>query len=283
MRRFRVRGDRPTRHERRDGAVRIYLELAQRSFRQQFAYRAATLAGLFTNSIFGVLLASVYMALYANQPDGTSVGGFDVQQTITYVWIGQALIMPVFLWGWWQIVETIRTGAVVTDLLKPVDYFTYWLSRDLGRAAAHMIVRMVPTLIIGALLMDLVYPDSAARWAAFLLSVPGAIVVSFCFRYMMNLWGFWLLDSRGLNNIIFVVVGLFSGHLLPISWYPSAMRAIVNLLPFRSMIMTPVEIWLGQVSITQGLLMQAFWAVVMTILARALTRVAERKVVVQGG
>lgn len=263
--------------------MRIYFELARRSFRQQFAYRAATLAGLFTNSIFGVLLASVYLALYANQPDGSSVGGFDERQTVTYVWIGQSLIMPVFLWGWWQIVETIRTGAVVSDMIKPIDYFTYWLSRDLGRAAAHIITRLVPTLLIGSLVMDLVYPASPARWAAFLVSIPGAIIVSFCFRYMMNLWGFWLLDSRGLANIIFVVVGVFTGHLLPISWYPPLMRDAVNLLPFRSMIMTPVELWLGQVGIAQGLLMQVFWSIVMIALAQRLTRAAERKVVVQGG
>lgn len=263
--------------------VRVYLELGKRAFQQQFAYRAATLAGLFTNSIFGVLIASVYLALFHSMDDGASVQGFDAEQTVTYVWIGQSLRMPVFLWGWWEIVNSIRTGAVVMDMIRPVDYFTYWLSRDLGRAAAHMIVRMVPTLIIGSVLMHMVWPDSIARALGFLVSVIGAVVVSFCFRYMINLWGFWLMDHRGIGGMVIVVVGAFTGHLLPISWYPPLARDVVNLLPFRSMIMTPVEIWLGQVSIATGLAMQAFWCVVMIALAKALTRKAERKVVVQGG
>ena len=263
--------------------MRIYVELARRAFQQQFAYQAATLAGLFTNSIFGVLLASVYLGLFDSRPTGASVEGFDAQQTVTYVWIGQALIMPVYLWGWWEIVLTIRSGAIITDMLKPTDFFTYWLSRDLGRAAAHVLLRFVPTLLIGSLLFDLVAPASPARWAAFLASVPLAVIVSFCFRFMMNLWGFWVLDHRGIGGFALVLVAVFSGHLLPIAWYPSPLREIINALPFRAIVMSPVEIYLGQVGIFEGLGLQLFWVVAMIALAQWLLTIAERKVVVQGG
>lgn len=80
-----------------------------------------------------------------------------------------------------------------------------------------------------------------------------------------------------------VLTGVFSGHLLPIAWYPPPIRDVINVLPFRSMLMTPVEIWLGQVSIFQGLGMQVFWTSVMVGSCYALLHVAERRVVVQGG
>jgi ABC-2 type transport system permease protein len=265
------------------GAMRIYFELARLAFQQQFAYRAATLAGLFTNSVFGVLLASVYLALFSSQPEGASVEGFNAAQTVTYVWIGQALIMPVYLWGWWEILNTIRTGAVVTDMIKPTDFFAYWLSRDLGRAAAHILLRLAPTLVVGSVLFDLVLPGSLARWLAFALSIPLAVIVSFSFRFIFNLWGFWILDHRGIAGFSIVLVGVFSGHLLPIAWYPDPIRDVINLLPFRAIVMTPVEIWLGQVSIAEGLGLQLFWCAVMILAAHAFQSVAERKVVVQGG
>ena len=41
--------------------MRVYVELARTAFRQQFAYRAATLAGIFINSIFGIMLASIFL------------------------------------------------------------------------------------------------------------------------------------------------------------------------------------------------------------------------------
>lgn len=263
--------------------MRIYVELARLAFQQHFAYRAATLAGLFTNSIFGVMLSSVYLGLYSSRPEGASVEGFTAAETVTYVWIGQALIMPVYIWGWWEIIATIRTGAVVTDMLKPTDYFSYWLSRDAGRAAAHVISRLVPTLAIGAVLFDLVYPDSIERAVGFFVSVPFAILVSFCFRFIFNLWGFWVLDHRGIAGFSMVLVGVFSGHLLPIAWYPDPIRDVINVLPFRAIVMTPVEIWLGQVRIAEGLGLQLFWSAVMIVAAQALQSVAERKVVVQGG
>ena len=263
--------------------MRMYWELAKRSFQQQFAYRAATLAGLFTNSVFGVLLSSVYLALYWDQPAHASVGGFSAEEVVTYTWLGQALIMPVIFWGWFLITDTIRSGTVVMDMLKPMDFFLYWLSRDLGRGAAHIIIRGIPTLAIGMVLYDLVWPNGWQRLVAFLISVPFAITVSFCLRFIFNLWGFWMLDHRGVSALMIVITGVFSGHLLPIAWYPAWARDVMNLLPFRSMLMTPVEIWLGHVGVLQGLGMQVFWSDVMIGCCYAMLHAAERKVVVQGG
>lgn len=263
--------------------MRIYLELASRSFAQQFIYRAATIAGLFTNGIFGIFLASIYLALYQSREDGAVVNGFDVQQAITFVWIGQALIMPVNLWGWWRISETIQSGQIVMDLLKPMNYFVYWLSQDLGRAAAQCLLRMAPTLVIGALFFELRWPAGPWRWAAFLLSVVGAVITSFGVRFILNLLAMWTIDHRGLNSISLVITGLLSGHLVPISWFPTVIRPGVNVLPFRAMIMTPIEIWLGQVSIWQGLGLQLWWSVVMIGLSLAFMRQVERRVVVHGG
>src|SRR5688500_7904554 len=59
----------------RSPTVRLYFEVARRSFRRHLAYRAATLAGLFTNAVFGVLIASVYGALYDGRGE-TAVAGF---------------------------------------------------------------------------------------------------------------------------------------------------------------------------------------------------------------
>ncbi|MEA3339773.1 MAG: hypothetical protein U9R15_07390 [Chloroflexota bacterium] len=44
--------------------MRLFYELVKLSFRLQFTYRAANLAGLATNFIFGLLRAAVLVALY---------------------------------------------------------------------------------------------------------------------------------------------------------------------------------------------------------------------------
>ena len=70
--------------------------IATRSFRRYSTYTAATLAGIFTNCVFGVINALVLIAVWKQNPDA---GGYDVRDAVTYVWIGQAMIMTIAMWG----------------------------------------------------------------------------------------------------------------------------------------------------------------------------------------
>jgi ABC-2 type transport system permease protein len=262
----------------------LYLELARRSFQQTLTYRGATLAGIFTNGIFGVMIASVFLALYRSQgPDSGTVAGWTETQTITLVWINQSLLMTVFLWGWWEVTRNIQSGAIVSELLKPFDYFTYWLSRDLGRALAHMLVRGVPTFLVGVILFDVLMPETWQRFAAFLVSVVLAVIVSFCLRFLVNLAGFWVLDYRGLNMMFAAVINVLSGMLAPLAFLPGPLRDVANVLPFRGVIMTPNEVYLGQVPIWQGLGFQVLWICILVLASRWLMSIGERQLVVQGG
>lgn len=262
--------------------MRIYRELAVRSFRQVLTYRGATLAGLFTNAIFGVIIASVFIGYYG-AVDGTAVRGWSEQQTITLMWISQSILMVMYLWGWWEIARTIQTGAVAMDMLKPVNFVGYWLSRDLGRAAAQMIVRFVPTFIIGNLLYSLLAPASIANAVAFFASIALGVVVSFGWRFLLNISGFWLVDHRGINYLAMAAINILSGLLIPLAFLPDPILAVVNLLPFRAIVMIPGEIYLGQIPIAEGLAIQAFWSVALLLLGSWVFSLGEKKVVVQGG
>ena len=48
----------------------LYLAVATRAFRRYSTYTAATLAGVFTNCVFGVIICFVYLALWDEQPHG---------------------------------------------------------------------------------------------------------------------------------------------------------------------------------------------------------------------
>lgn len=265
--------------------MRLYLELARRSFQQQFSYRGATLAGIFTNGIFGIMIASVFLALYRSQGNGGSnaVEGWSRDQTITLVWINQSLLMVVYMWGWWEVTRNIQSGAIVSELLKPYDYFTYWLSRDLGRALAHLLIRGIPTFLIGIMLFDVIAPKNVERGIAFAFSIVLAVVTSFCLRFITNLAGFWVLDYRGIAMMYGAILNVLSGMLAPLAFLPGPLRSAANVLPFRAVIMTPNEIYLGQVEIWQGLGFQLLWIAVLVVSARYLMSIGERQLVVQGG
>ncbi len=256
--------------------------VARTAFRQQLAYRSAALGGLVTNAVFGAFLASVYGALYVST-DGAPIGDFDRSAALTYVWLVQALIVPTLVWGSWDIALSIRSGEIVFDLLRPYSYFGYWLSRDLGRSGAAILMRMIPTFTTGFIFYPLVVPDHPARLLAFAASLVLAVLLSFALRFCVNLIAFWWTDLQGLRSGQLVAFSFLSGFLLPISFYPDRLQAVLNVLPFRGIIMSPVDIWLGNGNAPLILFGQVGWFVAIALLARWWFSVAARRVVVQGG
>ena len=126
--------------------MRLYVEVAKRAFARHTTYRAANFAGLATNAFFGVLRTYLFIGLYAGRD---IEAGWTLQDAIAFVWLGQALLMPIQLWVDSELAETIRSGDVVSDLSKPFDYYLFWLAKDAGRAVCHMIFRFAPTLAVG--------------------------------------------------------------------------------------------------------------------------------------
>lgn len=101
------------------GSARLYLAVAARGFRRYASYRAATAAGVFTNTVFGLILVYTYLALWDERPD---LGGYDQAQAVTYVWLGQCLFAALAIQGGGveaELMERIRTGEIAVDLYRP--------------------------------------------------------------------------------------------------------------------------------------------------------------------
>ena len=262
--------------------MRLYWEVAKRSFQRQLAYRAATLAGLVTNSFFGYLRGAVFMALFATRPE---VAGWDVRDALTYTWLTQAMIMIVQLWGWWEVADNIKSGDVASDLAKPFDYYTFWLARDLGRAVYHLLARGLPTFLIGFLFYDLLLPPTPLIWPLLAVTLILAVVMSFAFRFIVNVAAFWLLDTRGLATVLGGMIFL-SGFMVPVAFLPDWLQTVVGWLPFTAIVMLPIEVYLGKVT-GLALLLElgrvVVWAVVLIAAGRLVLAVGERRLVVQGG
>lgn len=262
--------------------LRAYAALSRASYRRQRAYGAANIAGLLTNGFFGVVRSFVFIALYQARP---VAAGYDLMDALTYVWITQSLIMPVYMWNWQEIALTVRTGDVVTDLARPLNYFGYWLSRDLGRAAYHILFRMVPTILMGLLLFHIELPGPR-EWPLFALALLLAVVVSFCLRFIVNLSAFWLSDIRGVNSMLMLIVNLLSGFIVPVEFLPSWLRTAAELLPFASIIHVPVQLFLRRATELDALGLiagQAIWVSILGTVAGLTLRAARRKLVIQGG
>ena len=263
--------------------MRLYYEIALRSFRRATTYRGAYIAGMLTNAFFGALRSFMYIAIY---DAGGAAAGFTLEDLISYTWITQSLISIGA--GWIDsrdLMQSIRSGNVVADLMRPWSFYGYWLSRTLGERIFNLLVRGSLTYLIGVLYFRAHVP-SAGQALGFAAAIGLGMLVSFAFSFMVNLTAFWLIDNSGLMLISTVLLSFFSGFLLPLAFFPPPLAALARLLPFQAITGLPAQVFLGQVAgaeLGSTLLLQAGWALALSGLAALVLRAAMRKVVVQGG
>ena len=260
-----------------------YWQLVRAGWKRSASYRTATFAGAFTNTVFGFLRAAVLVATL--EVAGT-IAGYDRSAALTYVWLGQGMIMIIAIWRWDDLAIRIQTGDIATDLSRPIDLQRAWLSEDLGRAAYQSLFRGVPPFVVGALFFTLRLPHHRVTYLAYAVSVLLAVVVSFGMRFIMNLGAFWLLDWRGMAALSSLLVTALSGFAVPLDFFPPWARTLTKLLPWASMVQQPINVFLEHdtgATLLGVLLLQAAWAVALLLVGRRLLAAGARKLVVQGG
>lgn len=263
--------------------LRFYVEVARTAFRRQLIYRWANLAGLLTNIFFGSVFSYVIIALFHARP---VAAGYSVQDALRYTWLEQSLIMVVMPFGWYDLMLTIRTGAVVTDLSKPCDFFWYWFSREVGRDVYYLLFRCIPTYFAGMLLFRIGVPETWGQWLIFTLSLLLSAIVGIAFRYFFNLVAFWIVEARAVCVLGQTIALFLTGSYVPLPFFPSWLLAIITWLPFNTFLNIPSQVLVSTMSsgtILFDLFLQVSWCIVLTLGIRALTTIAARRVSVQGG
>jgi ABC-2 type transport system permease protein len=258
--------------------------IAASGFRRFSTYRQATIAALVTNIMFGFLRCYVLLAVAAVSPH---VAGYDATQLVGYVWAGQGLLGVVAMWGWTDLSDRIRSGDVVTDLLRPIDPVVSYLAADLGRAGHAMIFRFFPAMAVGAIFFHIYLPRDPVTYPLFLVSTLLAVVICFFCRYLVNAAAFWLLDIRGVNLAWLFMSGLMGGLYFPIRFLPDWIAALLWFgTPGPSLFQAPMDILVERdaVPIRFAILgVQLIWVALMWWACQATQRRAERKLVIQGG
>ncbi|MGH8932434.1 MAG: ABC transporter permease [Egibacteraceae bacterium] len=263
--------------------MRVYWEIARRGYQRYAAYPAATWAGVFTNTVFGFMRGSVLLALYAHRGE---IGGYDASAALTYTWLVQALLMAVYIWGWRELGDRIRTGDIAIDLARPVNLQLAGLSSDFGRALYHLVFRGIPPLLVGAVVFELRMPSGPAAAIAFLVSLVLAVAVSYGFRFLYSLPAFWIVDIRGVMVLAMVASILFSGMTVPVAFFPAWLATVAYATPFPAMAQIPVDIFMGVLSgpeVGVALIIQAAWVAALLLAGHVIFAAGTRRLVVQGG
>ncbi|AVS90402.1 ABC transporter permease [Paracidovorax avenae] len=272
--------------------LRPYRAAFASRFLVMLQYRAAAWAGFITQCWWGGLKAMVMAAFYGGA--AAAAAPLSLAQAITYTWLAQGLFALLPWSADPELAQSVRTGAVAYDRLRPVDAYALWFARSAGWIAA----RVLPRAALMAAFTGVVLPVAGldawalqppAGWlaaAAFALSLLLALVLSTAFVMLLNVVTAAALNERGVNTLAGPVVIVFSGNLLPLALLPDGWQAALLLQPLAGIVDIPARIYFGQLSDTEalaGLGLQCFWVLAAAGLGRALLQRTLRNLEVQGG
>ncbi|WCM88038.1 ABC transporter permease [Acidovorax sp. NCPPB 3576] len=273
-------------------ALRPYTAAFVSRFLQMLQYRTAALAGFGTQCWWGGIKVMVLAAFYGGA--GASGVPMPLQQAITYTWLAQGLLALLPWSGDPEVAQSVRTGAVAYDRLRPVDAYGLWFARSAGWIAARVLPRVALMATFAAVVLPLLGwrewawqpPASAAAGLAFVLSALLAVLLSTALVMLLNVAATAALNERGINALAVPAVVVLSGNLLPLPLLPDAWQWALIAQPLAGLLDIPSRIhsghWAGWQAVG-GLGLQAFWIAVLVALGRLAMRRTLRHLEIQGG
>ena len=270
--------------------MRPYLAILSARFRMLLQYRAAALAGLWTQVFFGFVLIMIYEAFYRSTDVAPPL---PFPQLASYVWLGQALLATLPWNADPEIRAMVRSGAVAYELCRPVDLYALWYARALAWRTAPTLLRAGPMVIFSmAVLPWLGFPEwrlappTALAGLGFALALVAALALSCAITTLIHITLMWTVSGEGIVMLLTAIVSLSSGLLIPLPLFPRAVYELLTWLPFASVADLPYRIYNGSVPAGEiGLVLarQLGWTIALVVLGRWLIGRGIRRLVVQGG
>ncbi len=142
------------------------------------------------------------------------------------------------------------------------------------------------TFIICSLFWSITLPVSFINFLLFIIVILLGIPITFFITMIVGTVGFYSSSIWGMQILRKSIISIFSGLIAPITLFPTWFQNIANILPFKELIYTPINIWLGQITINEIsfiVMKQVLWIMILYILAKLFFNHAVKKVTINGG
>ncbi|WP_071394324.1 ABC transporter permease [Bacillus tuaregi] len=261
----------------------MYIEMIRVRFLMMLAYRTNYYSGILIYSINIGAYYFLWSAIYGGKEE---IQGLSVLQMTTYVavsWMARAFYFNNIDR---EIAAEIKDGKVAIEMIRPYNYLGMKTMQALGEGIFRLLFFSVPGLIIVAFIFPISFSAHATTWMFFFVSLVFSFIVNTQINLLTGIMTFFLFNNAGLIRAKRVVIDLFSGLLLPISFYPLWAQNLMTYLPFQAISYVPsmifTEGFTGQ-EITNAIMQQAIWVLILLIPIRLLWSLAKKQLIVQGG
>jgi ABC-2 type transport system permease protein len=263
--------------------MKIFWAFARQAFQFISAYRF----NFFMEFVLAILrmygIYWVWRVLYTQRPGAF---GVSLEQMVTYGVMGMAL--ELFIWSrpQWYMANQVKSGAIDTDLMKPLDFHFYMLARSVGETLIGIAVLAIPALLVAYLLLDVQLPSDLWTGLLFTISLMLGFLLLFHLNFILGSLSVVALDIRHISWAYFSLIRFLGGQIVPLWLFPPFIRVVAEVLPFKGTYYIPISIYIGRLSgadVIRAIEFQFVWLVALVVLSRVLWAWAHRRLVVQGG
>jgi ABC-2 type transport system permease protein len=237
---------------------------------EALAYRAEMLVWVFATTMPLISLV-MWSAVAEVAPVATTSGRtFSSGRFVAYFLCTFIVRQLISSWAAWEISYEIRQGILGMRLLRPLHPIVSYMMQNLAFVPLRILVT-VP--IVGVLLFSSgaeFLTREPALWAVWVLSVLGGWCIIFFANITIGALTFHLESSVKIMDLWLAGFFVFSGYLFPLDLFPSWLRQVAEVLPFRYQLGLPVELMTQAHTLASALPMlgkQYAWALGMLALA----------------
>ncbi|WP_147535580.1 ABC transporter permease [Bacillus marasmi] len=260
-----------------------YIEMIRIRFLMMLAYRTNYYTGILIYSINIGAYYFLWNGIYGDKPE---IEGLTVAQMTTYIavaWMARAFYFNNLDR---EMAIEIMEGRVAVELIRPYSYLGMKVMQGLGEGIFRLFFFSLPGMVIVAFIFQLDFSISPTSLLLFFVSILFSFFINTQINLLTGIATFFLYNNSGLIRAKRVVIDLFSGLLLPISFFPGWAQQIMNYLPFQGISYYPSMIFTGGFSheqAIQAIISQAVWVGILIVPIYVLWILAKKQLIIQGG
>ncbi|MCL2527247.1 MAG: ABC-2 family transporter protein [Defluviitaleaceae bacterium] len=261
-----------------------YLRYISMSLKERSNFRIDFFIRLATGFISSYARVAVWVVVLS--ANAGAIGSDLAQQTIQYMVLSGFLFVIIYSGPRNAIFQRIQDGSIARDLLYPVSLpvTLYW--QNIGDAVFGVLVRGIPTLVILSILFNISWAISPIGLGLFIAFTLLGFTINFFISRIVEMAAFWVYEISGLEYIYNAVREFFAGGFIPLWFYPMWILPVVNFLPFRNIVYTPIAFLLGTYGLADAprhLVISLTWCVFFGVLAMLVWRAGIKKTEINGG
>jgi ABC-2 type transport system permease protein len=245
------------------------------------AYRAEMLVW-----VLATTMPLIMMALWTAVARDAPIGGFGQEDFVAYFLATFIVRQLTGAWAAWQMNFEVREGTLSMRLLRPLSPVVAWWVEHVSAIPLRILVALPVGMILLLTVGAKHVAHSVALWGVFLFAVMGGFLITFIVGVCIGCLAFFMESSLKVMDVWLASYMVFSGYLIPVELFPTALGRIAAFLPFRYQIGFPVEVLTGRYDLPDALLMLGKqWAFVvgLALLTWAMWRSGLKRFAAYGG